>query len=223
MKLNVYFLENNIAFDSSFVNSIEIENKKYFYRLVKGLIDISNNEENDDISFIDNKEKFCTPSLKIISDYFNIDINNKKVINEMYKNIVNDLDETMICELTEIYKKTSTSLKKILKNFDLPLTINQEYENDLFLKTLKISIKVSDNLFDNLLLIIDVNKLLKIYSIIIFINLKQYLNKDEINELYKYAIYNNVLIMLIDSQSYGISINNEKKLLIDDDLDEFVL
>ena len=72
-------------------------------------------------------------------------------------------------------------------------------------------------------MLIDVEKLLKIHTLQIFVNLKQYLTKEELIEFYKYAIYNNVQILLVDSQTYGISLNNEKKLVIDENLDEFML
>lgn len=36
-------------------------------------------------------------------------------------------------------------------------------------------------------------------------------------------MYNQVNIVLIDSQSYGVKLEYEKKLIIDQDLDEFML
>ena len=60
-------------------------------------------------------------------------------------------------------------------------------------------------------------------GILVFINLKQYLSKNELLELYKYSIYNQVQIILIDSQSYGVTLEYEKKLIIDDNLEEIVL
>ena len=56
-----------------------------------------------------------------------------------------------------------------------------------------------------------------------FINLKQYLTNDELLELYKYSIYCQIPIVLIDSQTYGTSLKYEKKLIIDSELDEFML
>ena len=223
MKLNVSFVDNEIILDKSYVTAIEIENKKYFYRFVKGLFDISNNQKIDDFQFIDNEEKYFYPSLEIINNYFELDINSKKTLTELYKNIANCFDEEMIQELMKNYRQIYNSLNKILKSIDLPLSIQQEYENDLFLKSMKISISMKEELLDNLLLIIDINRLLKLHQVIIFINLKQYLTKDELTELYKYAIYNNVNVLLIDSQSYGPSIDNEHKLIIDSNLDEFML
>ena len=72
-------------------------------------------------------------------------------------------------------------------------------------------------------MLIDLEKILKLNSILFFINLKQFLNNDELIELYKYAIYNNIIIVLIDSQSYGVPLKFEKKLIVDSDLEEFVL
>ena len=54
-------------------------------------------------------------------------------------------------------------------------------------------------------------------------NLKQYLTKEEIKELYKYAIYNKISIMLIENNGYNVSLENEIKLLIDSSLDEYML
>ena len=190
MKLCVSYIDNDIILDSNHITVIEIENKKYFYRLVKNLFDISNRQKNDDVVFYDENEKEILPSIEILNNYFEIDVNTKKNVGELYKLIVSNLDENMIQELTNNYKKIYKSLNKMLGSIELPLFIQQEYENDLFLKTFKVSISMKENLLDNLLLIIDVNKLLKLYNIIIFVNLKQYLSKYELKELYKYAIYN---------------------------------
>ncbi len=94
---------------------------------------------------------------------------------------------------------------------------------DNILKQLKVSFNVQDNLLDNLLLILDIEHVFQFNDLLIFVNLKQYLNKVELIELYKYAIYNKVQILLIDSQSYGCTQNYEKKLIIDENLEEIVL
>ena len=64
---------------------------------------------------------------------------------------------------------------------------------------------------------------MKSSKFIVFVNLKQYLDDNELKELYKYSIYNNVNIILIDSQCYGCSHDFEKKLIVDNNLVEFVV
>ena len=80
-----------------------------------------------------------------------------------------------------------------------------------------------DELLDNLLLLIDLENTLKFNNILVFVNLKQYLSKNELIEFYKYAIYSKIQILLIDSQAYGVTLEYEKKLIIDENLDEFVI
>ena len=70
---------------------------------------------------------------------------------------------------------------------------------------------------------IDINSIFNINELLVFINLKQYLTNEELKEFYKYSLYNNVKIILIDSQSYGTANEYEKKLIIDNNLDEFLL
>ncbi len=72
-------------------------------------------------------------------------------------------------------------------------------------------------------MIIDLERELRVNKLLVFVNLKDYLQKEEIEELYKYALYNEVGIMLIDSDSYGCTLNNEKKLIIDGNFDEIVV
>ena len=88
---------------------------------------------------------------------------------------------------------------------------------------MKIKLETKNEILDNLLLLIDLEKVLNKRNILFFINLKQYLTSQELLELYKYSIYQQVPIILIDSQSYGTSLKYEKKLIIDSELDEFVL
>ena len=66
-------------------------------------------------------------------------------------------------------------------------------------------------------------KILKVNEVLVFVNLKQYLSKDELKEFYKYIVYNNLCAVFVDSQTYGIADNMENKIIIDDNLNEFVL
>lgn len=133
---------------------------------------------------------------------------------------ISDVDKDI---LLKQYNKFISSYYKVLNDIDIPLSINNDTNIDNIVKTLKISIETKSDLLDNLLLLIDIEKNLSMKNVLIFVNLKQYLNKEELVELYKYSMYNQVNIVLIDSQSYGVKLEYEKKLIIDQDLDEFML
>ena len=99
----------------------------------------------------------------------------------------------------------------------------EEITIENIIKNLKLSISPKNDLLNNLLLLIELERVLKTNNLLIFINLKQYLSDEELNELYKYALYNSINLLMIDSQCYKNMNEYEKKLIIDSNLDEFVV
>lgn len=225
MNLKINYFDNNIKIENDYIQVIEIENKKTFYSLVSDLYKIKNDEKLDEVFFYDdnNQEINMYNKVDLYVNFFDIDLNSKKNLNILNKNIINSLTDNVKEEILNSFKKLSRSFTKILSDIDLPLSLNDNITVDDIIKLLKISINKTDDLLNNLLLLIDLEKVLKINEILFFINLKQYLSQEELIEFYKYAIYNEIKIVLVDSQSYGVKLDYEKKLIIDANLDEFVL
>lgn len=225
MKINCSFLDNSIEITDDKINCIEIENKKYFYRLINDLNKIANGDFIENIICFDEnlKEINLSNKLRVFIDFFNIDFNSKKYQNDINKYLLSLIDDTEKDIILKNYNKLNSIVKKIISKSELPLDFSNDISIDTIIKNFKILIISEEELFNNLLLLIDLEKILKTNKCLIFINLKQYLKKDELVEFYKYAIYNEVKLILIDSQSYGCCLNYEKKLIIDDNLDEFVI
>lgn len=224
VNMNISYFDNNISIDNENINAIEIENKKYFYRFIKDLYEIENIGINENINFFeDNVEKNINKKLKIFVNFFDFELNTKKMQTEIIKYIVNTLDEENKNQIEVQYKKMLRTYKNIINSVDIPLKFDEDINIESLLKILNIGINKKEELLDNIILLIDIEKVLKTNSILIFINLKQYLSRDELAELYKYAIYSQVTIILIDSQCYGGTLKYEKKLIIDENLDEFML
>ena len=223
MKLSIKYIDNNIGFDNSYINCLEIENKNYFYKIVNDINSISNGNILEDVIFSDDEYKELNLSNKInmVFDYFNFDFNSKKIISIINKKINDNISVEDKENLSKLYNKIRKIYLPILNDMDLNIDINNDFDLDSIIKLLNASIKQKDNLLDNLFLLVDIEKELSINKIIVFINLKQYLNNNELIELYKYLLYNNVVVLLIDSQSYGVCNEYEKKLIIDDELEEY--
>ena len=225
MKLEIKYLDNDIDIKENEVYALEVENKNYFYRIVRDLYNISNNNIVDDIYLSDdnNNEINYFNKFKIFIDFFNFNFDSKKITNDIIKYLNKNISIEVKDSILNQYNKIIKLYKKELNNIDIPLMIETETDSDNITKSLKLSIEVKQNLIENLLLLIDIENILGTKDILIFVNLKQYLTKNELEELYKYSIYNEVSILLIDSQCYGGTLNNEKKLIIDENLDEFMI
>lgn len=225
MKLVINFLDNDLYINSERVLSIEVENKSYFYRIVNCFNSLYVGDKIDEINFYD--EKFNEINLNnrilIMYDFFNFDFNSKKNISKIYKLIEDNLDEKSLQSFNNLYSKLLKILKNELNYLDINIKLDEEYKMENILKIVKLSIEKKDSLMDNLFLLIDLEKILKVNEVLVFVNLKQYLSKDELKEFYKYIVYNNLCAVFVDSQTYGIADNMETKIIIDDNLSEFVL
>lgn len=225
MNLRFSYFETIINIDNEKIQTLEIENKGSFYRCVSDFVHIGNGEILEDIYCFgnNNEEIILANKITVISDYFNFDIVFKKYSNVISKFIVNECDELTNNKLTSDYKKLKRDFLSFLNQIDLPIIINEDFSVELLIKLLKPNISASNNLLNNLLMLIEMEKTFHLNKILIFINLKQYLSKTELMEFYKYAIYNKINILLLDSQSYGTTLEFEQKLIIDENLDEIVL
>lgn len=225
MKINIDYLDNQIILNDNSVNSVEVENKKYFYRIVNDLYDIYTGNISEFISFFSSEDKELTAynKIKIFINYFDFGFETKKVLNDISKFVNQNISEEEKLSITKDYQKLLNTYKKILNNIDLPIKINEDINYEDITKLIKLGINYNNNILENILLLIDIEKTLGNNNILVFINLKQYLSSAELNELYKYSLYNNIKILLLDSQLYSDKLYNEKKLIIYENLDEFVV
>ena len=225
MNLIYTFLDNKIDLYNDYVNSIEVLNNNYFYRLTNLIYKYSNDQEVEELYFTENNEELkLNKKIRIITNYYDFDFNNKKYINELIKNISNNTDDNILLKLNNNYNKLYKVLSSLINSVDLnfKVDINDEFSINEILNNFNLSIPSKDNLLDNLILLIDIEKQFNINKILVFINLKDYLSREEIIEFEKYCIYNNVYVILFDNSKYK---NNsyEKKFIIDNDLSEVIL
>ncbi len=225
MKMDIEFLDNAILLDDEIIPIIEIENKAYFYRIVNDLYSLMNNERISSIKFFDesSKEILYGGKIQVFLNFFDFEFDSKKYINGLLQYIVNELTDADRENIVKNFNKLKQVYKKILNGIDIPVVLNVDSNIDSINKIMKIGISSRESLLENLLLIIDLERELKINKILFFVNLKQYLLEEELKELYKYSLYSQVKIVLIDSQCYGVTNEYEKKLIIDNNLDEFML
>ena len=225
MNIKVDYFDNEIKLSNDLVYSIEIENKKYFYRFVQDLYKMINENYSDTIGFYDDNytEISMKDNLQIVTDFFNFSFNNKKNINDITKYVKEKFNEDDIQKIILQYKKIKSTYENVLNDIDLPLKLSQDINIDDITKLMKITVNFCNNLLDNILLLIDIEKNFAPNAILVFINLKSYLAPEDLIELYKYSIYNQIKIILVDSVSYGVTLKNERKLIIDDSLVEFML
>ena len=142
MNLKINYFDNQIRLNKENIQVIEIENKKTFYRLVKDLYSIKNNEKLNEIYFFDDKNQEINmyDKVELYINFFDLELNSKKNLNMLNKNIVNNINDQEKNEILNNFKKLYKSFNKILFNIDIPIILNNDITIEDIVKFFKISI-----------------------------------------------------------------------------------
>jgi len=226
--MQLYNFDNDIFFEDEYVNVIEIENKPLFVQIVESLNDISNGlVSKEKIFFYQNDVEIeLYNKIDVIFDIFNFDFSKRKTLNQLYMKIENVIksDSNMARKFNDNINELITLVNPALNDFDIEFTRDDNFSIPDFLKFIKLNINLKEKtIVDKTLLIIDLESILSFNEIIIFIDLKKYVSDDELLEIYKYSKYKGVKILLVESVSDGVSKEYEKKLIIDQNFDEFLI
>ena len=125
--------QRQIVLEDNLIHTIVFENKKYYRENILELIRQHKGYEGNFILSINNKEVSFDKNSYFISDLFNIDINNKKIISKVYgellKNVVDD-----IAEYNKITSHIREYFETLVFNNNLDLEYNDEIEANSLLK-----------------------------------------------------------------------------------------
>lgn len=205
--------------------SIQIENKKLYQSILSECI---NETEKKQLILIDDKDNCCEieKNILFISDPYNEEINNKKILTKIYEMISKSINENI--ELTTEMDKNLYKIREIMINEVNELPIEFEALDDikisdiLSLFKLKIDTKSYITIIDRINLIIEIMSIIKSNLMICFFNLKSVLEKEQIIEIEKYALYHDIKLLLIDVNLYD-SIENEITLKINKSFDDEII
>lgn len=224
MIVRINFLEHNIEVKDDTVFAIECINKSYFYRIITLWNQLAHGVLDENLKvFEKNEEMNYSSKVEILIDYFNFEFTDKKYQVKLIELLSQTIEQEDRLKIISSLQKIRKLIEKNLIKVDIPIYLQKEIDIESIFKMLKLSIRTEDTLLEKLFTMIDIEKNFHFNKLLVFVNLKEYLSKEELNEFYKYAIYNQISVLMIDNKTYGTTIDNEHKLIIDENLNEFML
>ena len=202
--LKIKNIEKDFQIEPGNIYNLNIENQKFYYNLLDKLYDF------DEDTFIYSKDfeiKNLSKSCLTIDNIFNLDANNKKILNALYKRISSELIDKS--DKDEIEKINSTILS-LLNKISLDLNLSVDYYTDLdvikILNLYNFCFKMDQSTpLEKFVTYIKANLEINKYKFIISTNILPLFSKSDIELLSNELKYEN----LVDS------------LTIDNDLCEF--
>ena len=226
MKIRIIGFENEIDLSNDeVVNIIEIKDVNCFSNII-GIINNSMNgiETNEVFLLGDNdKELKLNKECYLLLDVFNIDYNSKKILTRIYEYIETNIKNNQDYEIESLALKIRNYLIQEINELPFEFTMKSELDITEILKL--FSLKIDNDNYQTLLekveILIDILSTLEIAKVLIIPNLKLYLNDNELVELYKYSLYNNIKLVLIERHNYK-QLKYEKITTIDENFYDYI-
>lgn len=226
MKLRINGLENELVFEENKCNVLVCKDKKFLRHIIDVLNDKINGLDSNEIFLLDdnNEEIRIDKEVFMIIDIFNIDYNSKKILNKIYEIISDRVEMTKEIEMNDIIIKLRNYLIEEINEMPFEFVMKDELDVKEILKLfdLKIDKEGYTNIIEKIELLIDIISTLNVASVLIIPNMKIYLSDEEIVEIYKYSLYNNVTLLSIENDFLS-KLEYENILLIDENFDEILL
>lgn len=227
MKLKINGFENEIQFDDEHINVLTINNSKCFSHIIGILNDKINGIESNEIFLLDEKNQEIKMDKKayIVLDVFNIDYNSRKVLNKIYDIIAENIEKNQDYKVDKMVMELRNYIIQEINELPFEFVMKSELEIPEILKlyNLKIDDVNYTSILEKVEILIDIISTLKFADILIIPNLKLFLSSEELVELYKYSLYNNIKLLLIERKSINKKLNYEKIMYIDENFDEIIL
>ena len=164
------------------------------------------------------KEYKLSKVVDYVMDPFSLDFNKKAILNKLYAKM-NVLGDEMVQEKAEVNASMLRILETILE--ELPYQ-NVEYQYDFAWQELFkfYGVKINceyESLIEKLTEYIKNSSTLAGFGVLLLVNMKNYLTKEEIKELYQQAAYSKMKLLLVEGQERK-KLEGEKITIIDKDL-----
>lgn len=226
MKLRINGFNNEVLFNEECVNILTIKDPKCFSHLIGILNDKINGLESNEIFLLDDKEEELKleKNAYMILDVFNIDYNSKKILSKIYDIISENIKKNQDYVIENIALNLRNYIISEINELPFEFTMKSELDIPEILKiyNLKIDGEMYHSILEKIELLIDLLATLKISNILIIPNLKSFLEDVELVELYKYSLYNNINLLIIERNSYD-KLEYESNMIIDENFDDFFI
>ena len=204
MILKIFSFENDIDFSKNHINVLQIQNKKLFAKMVSSFNNMCKglSVECDEVITLLEQDEIVdfTKNVLFVVDFLNFDFNQRRIQTVLYQYI------------DKIIKLEPEILSNI---YNLQDSIHIEFMSIMVEFPFEILCKKDSSILD----------ILKMYGIRIKANVDEKIIEKlfKLVEFYKYCLYNNVKLLVLERGSEVSPLERERILFVDENFDEFFI
>ena len=215
-------LETVLTISDEKVQLLIVENPTEFYNMVTDLDGQFDGKEGLFVFSIDGQIVSASKYGAIISDLFHFDLNDKKLINLLYKR----LESVSLGDKIVYYNTLTAKAIEFLEELAFTTPFTLEYDEPQPIDYLKVSglrlAKVYDTLEEKIVCYINALIELKQCEFFVFVNLKSVLSDEKLKQVYAHCQAEQVGLLLIEDGKRRNLLPYEKAVIITEDLCEIL-
>ncbi len=223
MKISSVRLETQIELDVSRPFLLCIENPKEYFKTVNEFINAFNGDISEYTFWNGDKQVNAEKVAELLTDMFSFGLADKKIINLLYKQLLNNFNEgKFISEFQKVKAVSECFLSELCETEDFALTYS-EITLDALLKA--VNVKPEENyetLLEKIICYLNIFIELKGISCFVFVGLKSVLSDEDLHLLYRHCGLHKLSLLLIECGKIRPILEEERAIIITDDLCEIV-
>lgn len=221
MKLSHSTLEYPISFEDGIINVLVVENPRQMSKYISDLkLQVDGFDGEFVLSEVD-RPVTMSGSVDLVLDPFSLDPNSREVINSVYGILSNkSKDEVHYIETNGMLAGIESYIIDMLTEQDDLLKATDEINISAILKSLGVKFIISgESLLESICDYLAVNTKYSKIKLFIFVNIKSYLNSEDISMLYDYISYQKLKVLFIE-RCDSSTLERENITIVDEDLCE---
>lgn len=219
--MKVYYPKLNleIPLQENMVTDLIIENPSIMSDFIGDLWRQMSGQPGE-IALLDGITEFSVSKRSIlISNPFEVNCNEKRIVTALYKELKTNADEVYQNRLETINSEIVNVLDDLFNTVPYNLTSADDLDVSALLKLYDVKIESTDCTMEEMLTdyIRVVHDICNI-DIVFFLNLKQYMTQEILQEFYKFCNYKKMCVVNIEGQATYVQLEGEHRIVIDNDL-----
>lgn len=194
-----------------------VENQSLFSKMVDELINQCSGQEGGFVLADDEKIKNISKEVQLIMNPFAVDCNEKKILQKLYQEIETVGLEDYIEDINMLHSEVLSCLDKLSASVPYAVSYSIDLNLSAILKAYSFQIDTkANNLLESLTNYLRILNQLCHINIFCFVNLKTFLSDVEMMQLYEFAFYQKIYLILLENTQKN-TLKGEKTCIVDTD------
>ncbi len=207
-----------LSFEENMGNCLVVENAHVFTELVQEINSQVSGSEGNFVLSDNEKELKISKVVECILEPIALNANSRKNISQLYSELEKYCNDVKYTEFNQIVKDLIELMDYVSVGSCYDLDYGFDLSPEAFFKMLNVKFTEEiTGLKEKIIQYINIVSALGTTKLLVFINLKVYLDEEDIREIYEISFYRKLHILLIERTDYG-RIKDETACVLDSDL-----